>query len=107
AFDLQHLAQFERLQTRMRQIKRNRDQRLPRRREPLVAEIARRLELEPARLQLGVELRDPRLELRAFDAHAEIADAQREQLLVAIRGPGRLHHPAVARAISSSSSFWP
>ena len=49
AFDLQHLVQFEGLETRMRQIKGNRDRRHAVRREPLVPEIAiRRSETPPA-----------------------------------------------------------
>jgi hypothetical protein len=59
----------------MRQPERQRDERLLRRREPFVAEITDRPEWEAARAELVVELRHPRLELAAFDAHAEIADA--------------------------------
>ena len=90
AFDLEHLAQLERLQPRMRQPERNGDERLLRRSEPLVAEVARGPEGNAARRQLLVQLRDARLELRACEAHAKIAHAHGQKLFIAGAGPRRL-----------------
>ena len=59
-------------------------------RKPLVAQIAIRPQRYAARGKFGMELPDPRLQLAPLDADTEIADAQREQLLVFERDPGRL-----------------
>ena len=91
ALDLHHLAQLELLEPRVREVEGDGDGRLAVGAEPLVAEIAGRPDGQAARLELAVELRDARLEGAALDAHAEVADAEREELLVSEGGPGRIH----------------
>ena len=82
---------FESLQARMRQIKRNRDGGRPGGREPFVAQIAGRPKRQAARAQFFVELRDAAFELAAGNAHAEIADAPVEKLVVFRGYPGQGH----------------
>src|SRR5205809_1052990 len=60
------------------------------RREPLVAKVAAGTEGDSTRGELGIELTDSGLELALFDADAEVADAELEELLVFERGPRRL-----------------
>jgi hypothetical protein len=58
-----------------------------------------RPERQAARLELGVQLRDARLELGAGDAQPEIAHADLEQLLVAERRPvGRFQRLGIGGA---------
>ena len=91
AFDLQHLGELELRQTRMRQVEGNRDAGDAVRGEPLVGQPVVRAERQAARVELGVELRDPLLDLGAFDRQPEVAHADPQQLLVAERRPvGRL-----------------
>ena len=87
AFDFQHLRELELGQPRMREVEGNRDARHAVGREPFVGEPVERAEDEPARVELGVDLGDPRFELGAFDRQPEIAHPDLEQLLVAERRP--------------------
>src|SRR5262249_1200682 len=82
AFDLQHLVQLEQFESWMRQIKGNRNVRHTFRREPLIAQIAIRPQGNTAGGKLAVELLNPRLQLAVLDLNTEIADAEREQLLI-------------------------
>ena len=66
---------------RIGEIERHADHRHALRATPFVAEINRRLELQPARVELRVQLRDLRLERAAFDAQTELADARVQQPL--------------------------
>jgi hypothetical protein len=74
-FDLQHLAQFERFEAGMGEIKRNRDGRDAGWRKPLVAQVAGGAESEAARREFVIELIYAGFELAAFNADAEIANA--------------------------------
>ena len=83
----------------MREVKRDRDARDAVRREPFVGEPVVRPEHETAGGELGVELRDARLEIGAGDGQPEIAHADLEQLLVAERRPvGRLQRFGIGGA---------
>ena len=82
AFDFEHLRELELREPRVREVERNRDAGHAVGREPFVREPVVRPERQPARVELGVELRDPRFELGALDRDAEIAHADLEQLLV-------------------------
>ena len=91
AFDLEHLRELELREPRMREVERDGDAGDAVRREPLVRQPVVRPERQAARVELGVELRDARLELGALDGQPEIAHPDLEQLLVAERRPvGRL-----------------
>src|SRR5215469_6420246 len=95
AFDLQHLAQFEGLEARMRQIKGNGNRRHPFRREPLVTEIANRPRRDTTRGKLIVELLDARIQFAVLDPNAQITEAKRKQFLILKGAPkwlwGLLH----------------
>jgi hypothetical protein len=67
---------------------RDADRRFTGRREPLVREEERRPKLEALLFQLADELARARLELRAADADAEIADAEVEEVVVRELFPG-------------------
>src|SRR5215831_17881297 len=88
AFHLQHLVQLQCLQTRMREIERNRDRRHTLRRKPLIAEIADRTEIQTASRKLLIELSDPGFELASLDIHAQVADPPFEQLVIFDSYPG-------------------
>ena len=75
AFHFQHLAQLQRLEARMREIERDGDGGSAFGGEPFVAQVAIGTEGDAARGEVVVKLADARLELAAFDADAEIADA--------------------------------
>ena len=82
AFHFEHQAEFQRLEPRVREIERNRDRAGTLRRKPFVAEIAIGPQRNPAQRELVVKLPQPRLEFGAFDAHPQIADADREKFFV-------------------------
>jgi hypothetical protein len=50
--------------------------------KPLIGEEAHGLELESLRFEFAVELPNPPLDIRAVDAHAEIADAEMEEVVI-------------------------
>ncbi len=81
---------FERFETRVRQIERNRDGGHAFRREPFVAQIAGGAEVEAARGQFLVELRHTGFQLASGDGHTQIANAPFEQLVVLESYPGWL-----------------
>src|SRR5919197_5827090 len=80
------------------------------RREPFVREPVMGAEAQPARVELGVDLRDALLEIGAFDLHREIAHPDVEELLVAERRPvgrrytvgGCCFHHSVSRSYASA-----
>ena len=84
--DLEHLRAFELLEPRMREVERDRHTRHAVGREPFRGQPEVRLKGEAARVELALQLCDSWLERAALDRHAELGDAQIEQLLV---GPGR------------------
>jgi hypothetical protein len=49
-----------------------------------------RMYADPARSQFFMQLADPRLQLTAFDANPQIANAQRQYLLILKPDPGWL-----------------
>ena len=75
----------------------------PVRGEPLVAEVAGRAQAEAARLELAVELRHAAFELAPLDAHPEVADAQRKELLVAQGDPGGIHSGRDSNPLASAA----
>src|SRR4029079_9498039 len=90
ALDLEHHPALERLEARVRQEERDADRGLAGGGEPLAGEEERRTKLEPLFRQLPVDLERPRLKLGAADAHAEIADAEVEEVVVRELLPGDL-----------------
>src|SRR5262249_21905532 len=82
ALDLEHHPGLEGLEPRMREEEGDADGRLVAGGEPLVGEEADGLQPETGRLQLAVELPDPRLRLRPADPHPQVADAQVEEVVV-------------------------
>ena len=87
ALHLEHLALLELLEPGMREIERDGDAADAVRREPLVRQPVVGLEREFAVLELGVQLRDARHQLAAFDGDAQVAHPDVEQLLVVQRRP--------------------
>src|SRR5437016_6143060 len=75
ALDFEHLMEFERLQTRMREIERNGNGGDTCRREPLVTQIAGGAEGETTGGNLVVKLCHAPFQFTAFDANAEVANA--------------------------------
>ncbi len=89
AFHFEHQAEFQRLQARVREIKRNGDGAGALGGKPFVAEIAIGAEGDAAQREVVVKLAEARFEFGAFDAHAEIADADGQEFFVPERGPRR------------------
>ncbi len=89
AFHFQHQAELERLEARVRQIERDGDRARALRGEPLVAQVAIGPECDTAQREVVVKLAEARFELGAFDADAEIADADGQEFFVTERGPRR------------------
>src|SRR5262245_7328200 len=81
---------FDSLESLIGQIEWNADERRAVGTSPLVAEIDRRPEPDPALRQLVVELGRESFDARAFDGKANIRNASAEKR-VALRGPGIGH----------------
>jgi hypothetical protein len=91
----QHLRQLQPSEAWMREIKGNGDAGDAVGREPFVGKVVMRSN-QAAGVELGVDLRDARFELRPLDGQAEVAHADLEQLVVAETGPvGRLQRLAI------------
>ena len=82
AFDLHHLAEFERLEAGMGEVERDGDGGYSLRGKPFIAQVAIGLESDAARPEFTVKLLDAWFKLAAFDSKIEIADAEGEQFLV-------------------------
>src|SRR5207253_3137594 len=91
SFHFQHLMEFQRLKSRMRQVEWNGNGRYALGREPLVPKVAVGAQQDSTCGQLAIKLADRRLQLAIFDPYTEIADAEREQFLVFERVPRRLY----------------
>lgn len=102
AFHLQHLAEFERFQARMREIKRQCNSGNTRGRQPFVAEITSGPQQKPALRQFAVELLDARFEFAPLNVHTEITNALIEEIFIRERDPVRLR----LRRESLESDFW-
>ncbi len=100
ALDFEHLALFELLEPRMREIERNGDAADAVGREPFVGEPVVRMEHDLALREFLVEERDARRELAALDGERQIAHPDVEQLFVGQRPPvgGRRDVVLAARA---------
>src|SRR5678815_2485009 len=82
ALHLQHLLALKLHQTRMSEIKGNRNARDAVRREPFFGQPNMRLKPNATLVEFAVEPFDMWLEERALDLEGQIADAQIEQVLV-------------------------
>ena len=82
AFDLQHLVELEAREARVREVEGYGDSGHPVGREPLVREPEVGPEDQTPLVELGLKLRQPRLELAPGDRQLELRKPEIEELLV-------------------------
>src|SRR5688572_6789522 len=91
-FHIEDLVALEASQAWVREVERDSEPGDPTGREPLVGQPDVRLEHEPARVELLVQLRDTSFEPRSLDGDAEVLEPDLEQSVVAEALPGETLH---------------
>ena len=104
---LQHDAALEAREARVRQEERDGEAGGALRREPVRGEPDVGPEAQPGASELGVQASDARLERRALDAQAQVAEPDVEELFGGQPRPPVAPRPSAARVLAASVSLRP